>query len=193
MMQEKQKAADRKAEQRREVLQRRDELAPEQREKDSRRICEQILCADIYRRSDTILLFKAFGSEADLSVFEKAAQAGGKTLLYPFCPDREQLLPLKAGDTWETDRFGIRVPVRKDAEEADPSSIDLILCPCAGFDDSGGRLGMGKGYYDRFFPKCPQAFRLLVAFEAQRLEKVVTEPWDARMDGIVTESRLLLF
>ena len=193
MMQEGQKTAERKAEQRRLVLQRRNELSPGQREKDSRTICEQILRSEIYRRSDTILVFKAFGSEADLSVFEQAAGSEGKTLLYPFCPDQEHLLPLKPGGAWETDRFGIRVPVRTDAEEADPASIDLILCPCAGFDESGGRLGMGKGYYDRFFPKCPQAFRLLVAFEAQRLEKVITEPWDVTMDGIVTEARLLLF
>ena len=179
-----------KAEQRRFVLRKRDRLSLEKRERDSKRICERILSTDIYRKAETIFLFNAFGSEVDLSAFGEKARSEGKRLLYPFCLDREHMLALEPGGTWETDRFGIRVPALSDSVEADPAGIDLILCPCAGFDDSGRRLGMGGGYYDRFFLKCPQAFRLLVAFEAQRLECVVTELQDIPMDGIVTEERI---
>ena len=195
MIQENQRKdeTERKAEQRKTVLRKRDLLSAEKRETDSGLICGRILRSNAYQKADRIFLFKAFGSEVDLSAFEEMAEQEGKTLLYPFCPDREHMLALKPGGTWETDRFGIRVPVLKDAVEADPAQIDLILCPCAGFDDSGRRLGMGGGYYDRFFLKCPQAFRLLVAFEAQRLESVITGPHDVPMDGIVTEKRICLF
>ena len=183
---------ERKAEQRRLVLQRRIARSSEQREKDSRLICETVLRSGIYHKANTVLLFKAFGSEVDLSIFEEAAKKDGKVLLYPFCPDQEYMLALRPGEAWETDRFGIRVPVLSEAEEADPASIDLVLCPCAGFDDSGRRLGMGRGYYDRFLPKCPQAFRLLAAFEAQCLPEVVTGSQDVPMNGIVTEARMVL-
>ena len=182
-----------KTEQRRAILQKRDELPPDKREKNSKAICERLSGLEICRKAQTIFLFRSFGSEADLSPFAEQMERENKILLYPYCADRETMLALRPGVHWETDRFGIRVPVRENAVETDPASIDLVLCPCAGFDLSGRRLGMGGGYYDRFLLKCPQAFRLLVAFEAQCLDEVCTGPFDLPVDGIVTESRLLLF
>ena len=52
---------------------------------------------------------------------------------------------------------------------------------------------MGRGYYDRFLPQCLNAAKVLVAFEAQRLERVFTEGRDIPMDAAVTEAGLVLF
>jgi 5-formyltetrahydrofolate cyclo-ligase len=46
---------------------------------------------------------------------------------------------------------------------------------------------MGAGVYDRYLQQCPQAFRLGVAYAAQMVEQVAAEPWDVRMDAVVTE------
>jgi 5-formyltetrahydrofolate cyclo-ligase len=46
---------------------------------------------------------------------------------------------------------------------------------------------MGKGYYDRFLPKCRNAAVIAVAFEVQKLEHVFCGKYDIRMDAIVTE------
>ena len=63
-----------------------------------------------------------------------------------------------------------------------------MVCPGTAFDDTGARLGMGGGYYDRFLPKCVNAVFLMAAFEVQRAVSLPCSPLDVPMDLIVTES-----
>ena len=174
--------------QRQEALQRRNALSPRIRKEASRMICEKLLSLNEYQNAETVFLFRAFGSEADLSPFASQAETDGKILLYPRCTDRTHMLALRPGKAWETGSYGIQAPVLEDAVVWEPEQIDLILCPCSGFDSEGRRLGMGAGYYDRYLPRCKKAFKILVAFEAQRLERVSTEACDVTMDAVVTES-----
>ena len=71
-----------------------------------------------------------------------------------------------------------------------PESFDLVIIPGVAFDRQGGRLGYGKGYYDRFLEQTT-AFRLALAFNFQVLEKVPTEKHDVPMNGILTESGII--
>ena len=52
------------------------------------------------------------------------------------------------------------------------------------------RVGMGKGYYDRYLPRCRNAVALGVAFEAQRVPEAAAEEQDWRLDGFVTERKV---
>ena len=147
---------------------------------------------DAYRRAKTVFLFRAFRSELDLGAFAEQAAQDGKTLVYPYCLDRTRMLALMPGSVWEPDRFGIPAPNLAQSTVIDPADIDLVLCPCTAFDTAGRRLGMGAGYYDRFLPQCRNAVRILIAFEAQRLNRVCTEGFDVPVDGILTEERSLI-
>ena len=66
-----------------------------------------------------------------------------------------------------------------------------MLCPCTSFDDRGGRLGMGGGYYDRFLPLCAGASKISVAFEIQGTAEVPMAALDRPMDAVVTEERVV--
>ena len=74
-----------------------------------------------------------------------------------------------------------------------PPEPDLILIPGLAFDERGGRVGRGRGFYDRFLDG-KNAFKLGMAFETQILrKKLALEPHDKLLDGLITEERLLAF
>jgi 5-formyltetrahydrofolate cyclo-ligase len=64
--------------------------------------------------------------------------------------------------------------------------IDLFLCPGLGFDTRGGRIGHGKGYYDKALAEARgDAIRLGICFGYQLVDEVVMENHDIRMDGVI--------
>ncbi len=92
--------------------------------------------------------------------------------------------------------LGIREPkseLRTDpSRQAEPDELALILLPGLGFDLSGGRLGRGGGYYDRFLSRVPANVpRVGLAFECQLLERIPMQPHDQKVDWIVTENRTI--
>ena len=88
--------------------------------------------------------------------------------------------------------FGIREPLRADRQYIAPGTLDVVLLPLVAFDPGGNRLGMGGGYYDRcfsFLSGRPKRRPVLVgvAYEAQKVEKLDTQPWDIPLSWVITE------
>ena len=77
-------------------------------------------------------------------------------------------------------------------DRVNPEHIDLLIVPGVAFDLQGNRLGYGGGYYDRFFERLRPGVPLVaLAFELQIVRQVPVEPWDRRMDWLVTEKRVI--
>ena len=53
------------------------------------------------------------------------------------------------------------------------------------FDPQGNRLGRGKGYYDRFLAQVPQAYKIGVCFDFQKVELVPTDENDIQMNEVI--------
>jgi 5-formyltetrahydrofolate cyclo-ligase len=71
-------------------------------------------------------------------------------------------------------------------EEISVSQIDVFLCPGLGFDRHGGRMGRGKGFYDRILARAnPSAYKIGVCFPFQIVDKITTDEWDVKMDEVV--------
>lgn len=79
--------------------------------------------------------------------------------------------------------FGILEPSGEAVNNFD--EIDLVLVPGVAFDQDGGRLGHGKGYYDNFLPKLKNALKIGVGFSYQLVDKAPCEEHDYRLDGVV--------
>lgn len=80
--------------------------------------------------------------------------------------------------------YGIREPLREHIISKD--SIDAIIIPGIGFDSNGGRLGFGKGYYDKFLSDF-KGLKIGVCYDFQLVDKIETEEQDIPMDIIITE------
>ena len=69
--------------------------------------------------------------------------------------------------------------------KAAPESIELALCPGLAFDEKGGRLGYGKGYYDRYLTKV-HAFCAGVCYTECVIESVPVGRCDVPMAALVS-------
>jgi 5-formyltetrahydrofolate cyclo-ligase len=75
-----------------------------------------------------------------------------------------------------------------------PEEIDIILVPGMAFDSGGGRLGRGKGLFDKYLAGIPEDRRPILVgtgHDFQFLEHVPIEVTDIPMDYIVTPTRYL--
>lgn len=181
----------------------RDALSAEERDYLSKSIVSHILASPVFRQAKTILIYKGIRGEVRLEALEEAVSAGvaspseeavgadfaEKRLVYPLCISKTEMIALEpqGEDSWKDGYCGIREPVREKSVEIRPEEIDLVICPCTVFDEAGGRMGMGAGFYDRYLPRCTNAHIVAVAFEAQKADCVPMEPWDRPMDLVFTE------
>ncbi|NLZ43625.1 MAG: 5-formyltetrahydrofolate cyclo-ligase [Clostridia bacterium] len=90
--------------------------------------------------------------------------------------------------------FGILEP--REGEPCLPEKIDLLFIPGLAFDHRGGRLGRGKGYYDRYLARAgalrPDLVKVGLAFSAQLAAAVPRDGRDLLMDLLVTEDEVII-
>ena len=168
---------------RREKIRARESLSPAQRRSFSARILQRLEQLPEYRAAETVMVYRAVKGEVSLDGLS------GKRFVWPLCiGEGEMIALLPENETaWHEGYCGIPEPVRERSEEISPGEIDLVICPCTVFDPACRRMGMGKGFYDRFLPRCEKARFVAVAFEAQKTELLSASPWDVPMDAVVTE------
>jgi 5-formyltetrahydrofolate cyclo-ligase len=153
----------------------------------------------VFQEAKAVAAFCGTLEEVDTESIAKYILASGKTLLLPRIvsqPDGTSRIAMAVVSNYDQDllegAFGILEPKQNSDDTIIPEP-DLILVPGLAFDERGGRVGRGKGFYDRYLDG-KTAFKLGVGFEAQVLrKKLALEPHDKLLDGLVTEGRLSSF
>ncbi|EAQ96420.1 5-formyltetrahydrofolate cyclo-ligase [Congregibacter litoralis] len=143
--------------------------------------------------ADHIALYLANDGELDPAVIARAARSSGKHLYLPVITAEAM-----AFCEWRTDeplrpnRFGIGEPT---GTPVPPRDLQLVILPTVGWTARGFRLGMGGGYYDRFFgsKQASSAKRVALAYDCQRDDALeqLKEAWDQPLDAVLTESGIL--
>jgi len=167
--------------------------ADEKREK-SRAVMESIFGLQEFKEANNILFYYSLNNEVETADAIKKAAAQGKNVYLPRVPaESAELEFCKVGDCsseLQCGCFGIMEPKPKLQKETDKGIVDVVIVPGVVFDSDCGRIGRGKGYYDRFLADVP-AIKIGAAFDVQLTEKIPAREHDVLMDYVVTESRVL--
>ena len=83
-------------------------------------------------------------------------------------------------------------PDAKHCKTVPMERIDIAIIPGLAFDEKGGRIGSGRGYYDRLIPKLAITTRkVALTFEEQIVSQIPMESHDKHIDIIITDKRII--
>ncbi|MGL5978405.1 MAG: 5-formyltetrahydrofolate cyclo-ligase [Erysipelotrichaceae bacterium] len=107
---------------------------------------------------------------------------GGDKILYAPRIIGNEMEFVRLDGTWITNRFGILEP----AGAVIATHLDAIVVPLVCFDDHNQRLGMGKGFYDRFLSNY-DGLKIGVGYHFQKYNGFKKNSWDIPMDCVITD------
>lgn len=170
-----------KAELRKLVKTRIKNMTEEEKKKESEDVMMKLENTQQFKSAKTILLFHSLPDEVCTH-----------ELIEKYASKKKILLPVIDGEKWhireykgdlKTGEYNIQEPTG--VNYYDYGSIDLVVVPGVCFDKDKGRVGRGKGYYDRILKEI-KAFKIGVCFDCQLLSKVPADEWDVKMDQVMT-------
>lgn len=197
-----------KAALRRKLIQERDTFPEQDVERNSRMILERLLTfKPLLETLDRPLagpvgLYAAFRGEPDIRDLTRFLMARGASVAFPAIvgPKGEKRLryglyqgkmPLE--EFLRPGLFGVPEPP---LESLMPfgQAMSVLIVPGVAFDEQGGRMGFGKGYYDRMIaalPSRPLLIGVAHPFQLQP-EPLPTTPEDQCMDYIILPDRVIV-
>lgn len=176
-------------------------IDPDVRKKNSLKICETFSELDSFKSAKHVGAYLAFDGEADPMELMIAAVDQGKHVYLPVIIGKSK--PLSFAPWTPTTkmvknryRFNILEPEVDSSKWVSADQLDFVVNPLVAFDDQCNRIGVGGGFYDRTFgflnePDTQRSVMLVgFAFELQKLSRIEPQPWDIRLDAVVTESHV---
>ncbi|MCY1403795.1 putative 5-formyltetrahydrofolate cyclo-ligase [compost metagenome] len=172
-------------------------LPAHQQKTAARKLYLQMAQHPLFRRARHIALYLPNDGEIDPRPLLLAAQKRGKATYLPVLSRWPQthmtFQRVGNGERWKRNRFDIHEPLPDRGRQRKAWALDLLLLPLVGFDPQGGRLGMGKGFYDRTLAylgrrKNWQKPTLLgLAHECQKVDRLDMASWDVPLQATVTD------
>lgn len=176
-------------------------LSPDYRRFAVRLALRHALRAGLFLKGKRWSFYLPVGEEFDVLPLLNQALHMGKDCFLPITAHRIaqplRFARLDGRHELTHNRYGIIEPHARELMYA--RWIDVMFLPLVGFDRQGRRLGMGGGYYDatlaylRSRRRWRKPLLVGVAYACQELKEVPAEPWDVRLDMILTENGLIRF
>lgn len=183
-----------KTQYRQRLLKQRDSLSYEFVSDAERKIIDNFMSSKLsfIPSSKSIMLYASFRNEAaTFGLMERLCDKGIKVVL-PKTYSAE-IIPFeyKGKDSLVKDSLGIMTPDESLCPKAVLSDIHTVIIPGVVFDKKGGRIGFGKGCYDRFLPQIPEAIKIGLCYDFQIIPSVPVTELDIPMDYLLTEEGII--
>lgn len=157
----------------------------------SRLASEYFLKSEIYKKAGQIMLYMPLGNEIDTADMIKAAFKDGKKVVLPVTDGETGLItPCYITENTQFRQGAFSVSEPQNCESADMERTDVIIVPGIAYDKKGGRVGFGKGCYDRLLT-ASDAVKVGYCYDFQICEEIDTEEHDIKMDYLLSESGMV--
>lgn len=165
---------------------------------ESKRVCEKILASEEYKKADYIFAYMALNDEVDLSLLIQKALSENKTVAIPKINRENMTMNFFHYHNQKSETVDGYCKIKEPVDDAKIIDIEklqnhkvLILVPGRAFTEEGGRLGRGKGFYDKYLAKLlslissDNVFLLGVAFSCQIVKELPLDNHDILMNKVV--------
>ena len=168
-------------------------LSEKEREEKSTQIWELLKKEEVFQKAQAVLVYMDYRSEVmTTGLVEELFSFKDKRIFAPRVEGMNiRFYEVSSMQDFECGYQNIREPRIDPAKLfTDKMSQELkclILVPGAVFDRERGRMGYGKGFYDRYLAAFPKLHSAALAFACQIAKKVPVEEHDIKPDMIITD------
>jgi 5-formyltetrahydrofolate cyclo-ligase len=160
-------------------------------------ICAKFMALPAYKAARTVMWYVDAGSEVRTRHTLPESLVHGKRVVVPWCVVETNTLELfLLADMTELVEGAYKILEPKTElrhlpnKVVKPEELDLVMVPGTAFDLRGGRMGQGKGYYDRLLSTARRNAPLVgMAFDCQIFDEIPVAAHDVFMDVVLTETR----
>ena len=176
---------------------RKNRVAQQNKDEISRGICAKFMAMPAYEAAKSVMWYVDAGSEVRTRYTLPEALTHGKRVIVPWCvveTNELELFHLEAMSELVEGAYKILEPAEHlrhaPGKRVAPEELDLAMVPGTAFDPRGGRMGQGKGYYDRLLSRARSDAPLVaLAFECQMFPEIPVDAHDVFMNLVLTEAR----
>jgi len=172
-------------------------LPIEQQTIDAEKLLRRLIKLDVVKNAKNIAISLAFDGEIDTTPFIRWCWKNNKQVylpvVHPFSKGHLLFLHYSATTEMTTNRYGISEPKLDQQQICPVTQLDIIFTPLVAFDETGNRIGMGGGYYDRtlvpWFEKQTGPYPIGLAHDCQLVKQLPIESWDVPLPEIMTPAK----
>ena len=170
---------------RQEIIERKRQFTAHSLRELSLAVIARLLAHPRVQTAQTIMLYHSLPDEVYTHDAIEQLSAARKQVLLPAVIDEEhlELRPYQGETDLQLGAMNIFEPVGTPFTAYE--QIEVVVVPGVSFDANGNRLGRGRGYYDRFLLQVPQAYKLGICFDFQKVAHVPTGPSDVPMNEVI--------
>ncbi len=140
-----------------------------------------------YRLAKSIALYFPIKNEVDTYRIFKNATESGKKVYYPRISESFLIFhEVDSIDSLKSGNFGIPEP-NENSPAISTEDLDLVIVPGLAFSLAGGRIGYGKGYYDRSTKLINREKRVALAYSFQIQNSIPVSRFDVDVGYLITE------
>jgi len=162
----------------------------------SKKIQNLLFSLPEFKNAEHIMFYVSFRNEVFTHNMIDAAIMLGKKVSVPLSdPALRTIIPSLLHNfrkDLSPSLFTILEPTPETFRPVPVKALDLVIVPGVAFDKSGGRIGYGKGFYDRFLKNLPARVPIIgLAFGCQMAGSLPVEAHDCGMHKVITEKEIV--